>query len=53
LKTREVTTADRALMLEPAVKEEQPESPRFELDANSPFAHPYYWAPFFLMGNWL
>jgi CHAT domain-containing protein len=19
----------------------------------SPYAHPYYWAPFFLMGNWL
>jgi CHAT domain-containing protein len=25
-------------------------SPR---DAHAPFAHPYYWAPFILMGNWL
>jgi CHAT domain-containing protein len=22
-------------------------------DAHAPFAHPYYWAPFILMGNWL
>jgi CHAT domain-containing protein len=22
-------------------------------DPNAPFAHPYYWAPFILMGNWL
>jgi CHAT domain-containing protein len=22
-------------------------------DSNAPFAHPYYWAPFILMGNWL
>ena len=22
-------------------------------DADHPYAHPYYWAPFFLMGNWL
>ncbi len=22
-------------------------------NANAPYAHPYYWAPFFLMGNWL
>ena len=22
-------------------------------DAHAPYAHPYYWAPFILMGNWL
>jgi CHAT domain-containing protein len=22
-------------------------------DPHAPFAHPYYWAPFILMGNWL
>jgi CHAT domain-containing protein len=22
-------------------------------DPTTPFAHPYYWAPFVLMGNWL
>jgi CHAT domain-containing protein/Flp pilus assembly protein TadD len=23
------------------------------LSPNAPYAHPFYWAPFFLMGNWL
>jgi CHAT domain-containing protein/Tfp pilus assembly protein PilF len=27
--------------------------PRFREDPRAPYAHPYYWAPFFLMGNWL
>jgi CHAT domain-containing protein len=26
--------------------------PRFPYDAAKPFAHPYYWAPFILIGNW-
>jgi len=25
---------------------------RFENDPNAPFAHPYFWAPFILIGNW-
>ncbi len=25
----------------------------FTPDPSAPFAHPYYWAPFILMGNWL
>jgi CHAT domain-containing protein len=25
----------------------------FMTDPDKPFAHPYYWAPFILMGNWL
>ncbi len=25
----------------------------FTTDPGAPFAHPYYWAPFILMGNWL
>ncbi len=29
------------------------EAPRFAADPQVPYAHPYYWAPFFLMGNWL
>jgi CHAT domain-containing protein len=29
-----------------------PEAPRFKLNPDAPFAHPFYWAPFFLMGNW-
>jgi CHAT domain-containing protein/Tfp pilus assembly protein PilF len=30
-----------------------PAKPRFPVNSRSPYAHPYYWAPFFLMGNWL
>jgi CHAT domain-containing protein len=25
----------------------------FKADPNAPYAHPFYWAPFILMGNWL
>jgi CHAT domain-containing protein len=25
----------------------------FTPDPSKPFAHPFYWAPFILMGNWL
>lgn len=25
---------------------------RFQRDVSKPFAHPYYWAPFILFGNW-
>ena len=32
----------------------QPDScPSFEGDPDRPWGHPYYWAPFILMGNWL
>lgn len=26
--------------------------PRFKPDPDKPYAHPYYWAPFILIGNW-
>jgi CHAT domain-containing protein len=26
--------------------------PKFEADPEAPFAHPYFWAPFVLIGNW-
>jgi CHAT domain-containing protein len=26
---------------------------RYAPDADAPYAHPYFWAPFILMGNWL
>jgi len=26
--------------------------PRFKADPKVPYAHPYYWAPFILIGNW-
>jgi CHAT domain-containing protein len=25
----------------------------FKVDSNAPYSHPFYWAPFILMGNWL
>ena len=28
------------------------EPPRFSYDPKKPYAHPYYWAPFILIGNW-
>ncbi|MHC1729319.1 MAG: tetratricopeptide repeat protein [Syntrophobacteraceae bacterium] len=28
-------------------------SPSFELSESAPYAHPYFWAPFILMGNYL
>lgn len=31
----------------------QTDTPRFTPDPAHPYAHPYYWAPFILMGNWL
>jgi len=26
--------------------------PKFKIDPKAPYAHPYYWAPFILIGNW-
>jgi CHAT domain-containing protein len=28
------------------------DQPAFPIDPKAPFAHPYYWAPFILIGNW-
>jgi len=33
-------------------KPEDAKRPLFKLDPKAPFAHPYYWAPFILIGNW-
>ncbi|MGO8671971.1 MAG: CHAT domain-containing protein [Capsulimonadaceae bacterium] len=30
----------------------KPDAPAFPVDPKAPYAHPYYWAPFMLMGNW-
>ncbi|MBS1808759.1 MAG: hypothetical protein JST84_11250 [Acidobacteria bacterium] len=27
-------------------------SPKFKADPNKSYGHPYYWAPFILIGNW-
>ena len=26
--------------------------PQFKRDNNAPYAHPYFWSPFVLIGNW-
>ena len=28
------------------------DAPVYKRDARRPYAHPYYWAPFILIGNW-
>jgi CHAT domain-containing protein len=28
------------------------DQPKFTPDPKAPFAHPFYWAPFVLIGNW-
>jgi CHAT domain-containing protein len=43
--------ASRALVYEPP--REKPQAVPFTVDQKAPYAHPFYWAPFFLMGNWL
>jgi CHAT domain-containing protein/Tfp pilus assembly protein PilF len=46
--------ADRLLRLEPSKPErEAGKAAALTRDEKAPYAHPYYWAPFFLMGNWL
>ena len=42
----------RALVQE-APSKTKPKAAAFLAPGDAPYAHPYYWAPFFLMGNWL
>jgi CHAT domain-containing protein len=30
-----------------------PQGARYTASPDAPFAHPFFWAPFILMGNWL
>jgi CHAT domain-containing protein len=48
----ETKGAKRDLALEVDHGKIAPEE-KFEPDAGAPYAHPFYWAPFILMGNWL
>jgi CHAT domain-containing protein len=47
------TAIDRGFGLEGDKDAGHPGAPHFVADPGTPYAHPYYWAPFFLMGNWL
>ena len=33
-------------------EEKESAQPKFTPDENAPFAHPYFWSPFVLIGNW-
>lgn len=37
---------------EPVVKTAPKDAPKYTVDPKRPFAHPYYWASFVLIGNW-
>jgi CHAT domain-containing protein len=56
--TKVTTTVTTTVTTKPErqiVHEEKPDAankPRFTPDAKKPYAHPYYWAPFILIGNW-
>lgn len=45
---------DKAKLLKPNIdfSENKTDSPAFQFDENKPFAHPFYWSPFILIGNW-
>ncbi len=45
--------AQRALIHEDPPSAQKVEAPVFHTKKEAPYAHPYFWAPFFLMGNWL
>lgn len=46
-------TADRDRGVVPNNVAARPGAPSFPSSTKAPYTHPYYWAPFFLMGNWL
>jgi CHAT domain-containing protein len=52
VKAGEASGGDRALIHEPE-SAATVKAPSFSAPRDAPYAHPYYWAPFFLMGNWL
>ena len=47
------TEAARALIQVETIRVAKPTGPPFPFDEKAPYSHPYFWAPFFLMGNWL
>jgi CHAT domain-containing protein len=49
-KTPEEMNAKRSKLI--GVNGETSNQPAFNTDDKAPFAHPYYWSPFILIGNW-
>ena len=46
---RSATTFEKK---ENLVEEDEPSLDRFKRNPKVPFAHPFFWAPFILIGNW-
>jgi len=46
-------TTDRGVIGNGAEERHDQKANGFPLDSKAPYSHPFYWAPFFLMGNWL
>ena len=53
---KRVAQGKRSLTVSAPVAEHSDSSasalPRFPWDPRAPYAHPFYWAPFILIGNW-
>lgn len=49
-KARAAGDANRSDLLN--ISDGNVKQPKFKKDENTPFAHPYYWSPFVLIGNW-
>lgn len=43
---------ETALWRGPVIAGSNNQSPPFKRDNNAPYAHPYFWSPFVLIGNW-
>lgn len=50
--SRELKTARRGVPADGAIFVEEKYRIPFKPDKKKPFAHPYYWSPFVLFGNW-
>ncbi len=46
------SAANRAQIVPDKKDKSAGDAPAFTPDPKAPFAHPYYWAPFILIGNW-
>ena len=46
------TKSGRGAIPIPAPDKEDLDKPPYAVDPKHPYAHPYYWAPFLLIGNW-
>lgn len=50
--TVDITQSTNRQITHEDAKPDEAKRPLFKRDPKAPFAHPYYWAPFILIGNW-